>query len=207
MILPMILNLKGPIVIFGGGKVAKRKVDLISKFSKDIVLITETTLEMPDFVEVKNVKLKAGNFQDFLPKNIKEIILIVAALSDKKLNRSISKWAQSHGILVNVADDPEFCTIFFPAISSDKDLHISISTSGKCPFLSKEIRKEIDKWISNKSSMLEILKPIRVLLKGHPNKNDILLKIYSDPRINEAIQSKKIEDAKKISQEIYNVCI
>jgi len=199
MFLPTTLKLDGTVTIFGGGKVASRKVDVISKFTQDIRIIAEKFVEMPEFVEEIKTSITKSNFTNFLPK---KIWISIVALSNAELNHSIANWANSKKILVNVVDDPDYCTIFFPAISKEGDLSIAISTNGKCPFLSREIRKEIDSMTYNKTKWgkwLEILAEVRKKMYGNPNKNEVLKKIYTNIKIQEEIERENPEKAWEIA--------
>jgi siroheme synthase-like protein len=143
MKLPTVLNLDGPAVVFGGGKVGLRKVEYLLHFTQDIIVVAQETEPLPENVKLVHVRLDKENIKSYIPPNTS---LVVAALSDGHLNHSIADFCRERGILVNVVDDPEPSTILFPALSRSEDLNIAISTSGKCPFLAKRIRMEIDDW-------------------------------------------------------------
>ena len=202
MRLPTVLNLDGPVVIFGGGSVGLRKVEYLSKFTQNIILVTEETPEVPAHVDVKVVSLKKDDVPKFIPENA---VLVVAALSDTELNHAIADWCRGHQILVNVVDDVEPSTILFPALSQAGELNVAISTSGKCPFFARKLREEIDGWIDEKERWLTVLAPIREALVGDDNKNEILSKIYDDPEISHLIQNGDIKKASEIAQGRYNV--
>jgi siroheme synthase-like protein len=202
MKLPTVLKLDGPVVVFGGGNVGLRKVEYLMRFTRDIVVVDKEVPSLPDDIKYVQADLVQESIDSHIPKNTS---LVVAALSDEKLNHSIARTCQEKGILVNVVDDPEPSTILFPALSSAGDLNIAISTSGKCPFLAKKIRIEMDDWIPVKGGWLEVLAPIRESLVKVQGKDDILSKIYSDPEIQELIESGEIEQAKHKAKERLNV--
>ena len=60
-------------------------------------------------------------------------VFVVAALADRDENRRISALCRRQRIPVNVVDDPELCTFYFPALITRGDLTVGISTSGKSP--------------------------------------------------------------------------
>jgi siroheme synthase-like protein len=202
MKLPTVLNLQGPVVIFGGGEVGLRKVEYLLQFTDDIIVIAEKMHSIPNQIRYVQAKLNAEDIPNHIPENT---CLVVAALSDVELNHAIAEYCTKKGILVNVVDDPEPSTVIFPALSCEGDLNIAISTSGKCPFLAKRIRCEIDEWIPEKAGWLEVLAPIRESLVKDPKKNTVLLSIYEDPEIGKLVREGKIEKAKKKAMERYNV--
>jgi siroheme synthase-like protein len=202
MKLPTVLNLIGPVVVFGGGVVGLRKVEYISNFTKDIMVVAEDVQSLPDHVRYVSARLDSENISTHIPDDTS---LVVAALSDVELNHAIAEYCTNKGILVNVVDDPEPSTVIFPALSSEGDLNIAISTSGKCPFLARKIRIEVDDWISVKAGWLEVLAPIRESLTKNPNKDKILLDIYNDMEIGKLIAKGKIEEAKQKAREVIDV--
>jgi precorrin-2 dehydrogenase/sirohydrochlorin ferrochelatase len=202
MKLPTVLKLDGPVVIFGGGQVGLRKVEYISKFSKDIILVTDNSPEVPDHVTVKNISITIEDIPDLIPDNSE---LVIAALSDTELNHAIAAYCRKQRILINVVDDIEPSSVLFPALSHAGDLNIAISTSGKCPYFARKIREEVDDWLPEKERWLQVLAPIRDLLVGNDNKNEILSKIYHDPEISKLITAGDLENAIIKSKEIYNV--
>jgi precorrin-2 dehydrogenase/sirohydrochlorin ferrochelatase len=194
----------GPVVIFGGGEVGKRKVDYISKFTKEIIVIDEEGLDLPEHVEFKQTTVTEENFKSLIPGTAS---LVIAALSNEALNRAIAGWCTEQGILVNVVDIPEPSTVFFPALSKSGDVTVAISTGGKCPFLARKVREETDSWVGEKEVWLDILAPIRESLVGIDEKNRVLEEVYKDPKIRDLIVEGKIEEAKQRAWEVYkNVC-
>lgn len=199
--IPLVLNLSGPIIIFGGGDVGKRKFDFISKFTKVITVISKESLELPDYVRLHIVDLKIIDIPKFIPD---DSALVIAALSDSNLNEAISNYCIKHNILINIVDNPKNSTVHFPALSKFGDLNVAISTGGKCPFLSRKIREYWDSIGSDWADWIEILSPIRERLIGIHEKNLVISKIYNNPEISEFVKAQDLNKAKKKAEEIYN---
>ena len=202
MRMPTVLNMDGPVIVVGGGKVGLRKVEYLSKFTTDIVVVAEEKLPMPEFVTTKVTNVKAQDIESLIPENT---VLVIAALSDVDLNREIAGSCRQREILVNVVDDPDHSTILFPALSKEGDINIAISTSGRCPFLARKLREEVDLWVREKAQWLEVLAPIRELIDGMEEKNRILNSIYEDPHISRMVGMGDLERAKKKAMEVYDV--
>lgn len=202
MKLPTVLKLDGPVVVFGGGNVGLRKVEYLNRFTNDIIVVAEDAQSLPENVKHVQTKLKSEDISAHIPDNAS---LVVAALSDEDLNHIIAKICKEKGILVNIVDDSEPSTILFPALSNKGDLNIAISTSGKCPFLARRIRTEVDDWIQVKAGWLEVLSPIRENLIQNPEKNNILMSIYQNPKIGNLIEKGEIDLAKKKAMEVLDV--
>ena len=202
MKLPVVLNIGDEVVIFGGGQVALRKVEYLSNFTKNISVVTKEAFPLPEHVKLI---IKSINIQDIPNYISKNVALVVAALSDSDINYAIAKWCKNHDILINVVDNTEQSTILFPALSQKNDLCISISTSGKCPYLARKIREDTDLWIEEKARWLEVLSPIREKLVGIEEKNRVLSKIYNNPKVIELIKEGNTNDALKSAWEVYHV--
>jgi siroheme synthase-like protein len=203
MSLPTVLKLEGPVIVFGGGRVGHRKVEYISNFTKDITVVAKDSLPMPDYVKLNITDLRPQDIPGSIPSNAS---LVIGALSDTEMNRTIGDFCRERGILVNVVDDPESSTVIFPALSHEGALSVSVSTSGECPFLARKIREEVDTWIPEKARWLEVLGPIREKLMGSEEKNRVLSAIYGDPDVASKVAENDLEGAQAKAWEVYNVC-
>ena len=202
MKMPVVLNIDGPVIIFGGGNIGQRKVEYASKFTDDITVISKETLPMPDHVRIKVAEVDDTNISEHIPDNT---ALVISALPDRELNKAIAKECLGRGILINVVDDQELSNIFFSAISKAGDVTISISTSGRSPFLARKLREEMDDWIIGKDMWLEILSPFRSRISGIDEKNRIFEAMFADSQLKELVESGKVEEAEKRAKEVFDV--
>ena len=140
---PVFLALKGkPCVIVGGGTVALRKAHDLVEAEADLTVVAETpSSELKEMSESKLLKLNNKRFE---PGDIDNAFLVVAATDDDTVNAEIAAAAKRKGILVNVVDTPELCDFYTGAIVKRGPLRIAISTSGCCPKISGQIRRELE---------------------------------------------------------------
>jgi len=132
-------------LVVGGGRVAARKIKTLLDF--DAFVKTVAPSASPDIeklAEDKRIKLIRRKFRR---SDLEGITLAFAATDDPSLNKKVAIEAGKKGILVNVVDDPDFCTFILPAVIRRGNLVISISTSGSSPSLAKKLRLEIEKLI------------------------------------------------------------
>jgi siroheme synthase-like protein len=202
MRLPTVLNLDGPVVIFGGGDVGLRKVEYLLKFKADITVVDEAEVPLPKGVRLVRHRLSREDLPRLVPSGT---TLVVAALSSRELNHGIAAHCRDRGILVNVVDDPDVSTILFPALSRSGDVSIAVSTSGRCPFLSRKIREELDVGVEAMALWLEVLAPVRERLTGIEDKNRVLEEIYRDNETVRLIGSGDLEGAKARAWEVFDV--
>jgi len=137
---PIMLNLHARrAVIVGGGSVGTRKLSALVQAGADVALITgpeEHTGEQPS-PQVQIIPEK------YRPEILEGAFLVVACTDDRELNDRIATDARRMGALVNVADDPEKCDFFFPAITRNGPLVIAVGTGGAAPGLAVKIRDRI----------------------------------------------------------------
>jgi precorrin-2 dehydrogenase / sirohydrochlorin ferrochelatase len=204
MRIPAVLNLDGPVIIFGGGYVGSRKVEYVLKFTDSVTVIDEQDVDLPEQATLIKRRVEADSVGDLIPDGTS---LVIAALDSEEINLAIALNCRSRGILVNVVDVPDPSTVLFQAISKVGDLTVSISTAGRCPFLARKIREDMDGTLDTWVEWLEILAPIRGCIVGMEEKKHVLQTIYDDPVMKELINSGQREEARKRAEEVYDhVC-
>ena len=68
---------------------------------------------------------------------------MVAATDDPALNRQISLSCRKNRIPVNVVDVKEECSFIFPSIVREDDVVIGISSGGKSPTVTQDLKQKI----------------------------------------------------------------
>lgn len=137
-------------VIVGGGKVAARKAEKLLDFGAELVAVapefSEDMRKLADRLQHRNGQ--AGTLtlaeREVAKEDMDGAGFVIAATDDETVNAEVSGWCKSAGILVNVVDDREKCTFFFPALVRDGSLTVGISTDGKSPAAASYVRKEIE---------------------------------------------------------------
>ena len=145
---PFFVELEGKKgVIVGGGTVAARKVEKLLAFGPDLTVIAP---DIEACVKTQGELLQkdaAGSrrFEErtFRMEDLEGADFVIAATDDTALNGEIADYCKVRRIPVNVADDREKCTFFFPALVKDGPLTVGISTDGKSPFAASWVRREI----------------------------------------------------------------
>lgn len=140
---PAFVSLKDKeILVVGGGKVATRKVEKLLPFGGKITVVApKVEKRLKELAKKGRIKIKK---RKFLTGDLRNKFLVVVAADDIDLQRRIFKLCQKRGILCNSVDSPEYCNFIFPSLVVRGDLVIGITTEGKAPALSKEVRKLIE---------------------------------------------------------------
>lgn len=143
---PMLIDLKGKkCVVFGGGRVASRKIHSLLAFGAEVLVISrEISEEIRRSVPEENCLVR-----DPGPKEAGEILegaaLCLAATNDRDFNHCIARLCGAKKIPVNVADAPEECSFIFPAVVVRDEISIGISSGGSSPGMSSLIRQKVEK--------------------------------------------------------------
>lgn len=69
---------------------------------------------------------------------------VVAGDLEKSEAARVSALCQSKGIPVNVVDQPELCSFYFPALIARGSLTVSVSSGGKSPAAAAHLRRTIE---------------------------------------------------------------
>lgn len=171
-------------VIAGGGQVAARKLEKLLPFLPALTVIA------PEIeADIFRMKEEAGKSRPTAaPILIKERRIeerdlagadfVIAATDDEAVNAWISAYCRAHGILVNVVDDREKCTFFFPALIRDGSFTVGISTDGKSPAAAAAMKKRLEKAVPEGSgASIELLGALR---------SDVL-RLFDDPHVRARI--------------------
>lgn len=134
-------------IVVGGGKVAARKVEKLLLFGPALKVIAPVIEESMRIQRELSHKDAAASLQ-FEERAVRMADLagadfVVAATDDEALNGRIAEYCKAERIPVNVVDDRDKCTFFFPALIKNGPLTIGISTDGKSPLTASWVRQEI----------------------------------------------------------------
>ena len=128
-------------LIAGGGMVALRKVEVLLPYGPAITVVSpEFVPELKELAEQSGVLLKE---RDFYMEDLNEADFVVAATDDPALNRQISLSCRKNRIPVNVVDVKEECSFIFPSIVREDDVVIGISSGGKSPTVTQDLKQKI----------------------------------------------------------------
>ena len=130
--------------------------------------------------------------------------VVVAATGDADVNRRLSETARTEGILVNVADDPEHCDYYSPAIIRRGPVMVTISTDGGSPLLAGQLRRLLEaalpRSLARVSDLLVRLR--RRGLRGLQKRSD-LLRALADPKITRFVDTGDTEAAADRLEQLY----
>jgi len=205
---PVVLNLQNrAVLVVGGGKVAERKIDSLLESKAKVFLVSKDLTEhIKDLINEKKIVFLGKEFSD---EHLNGKFIIIVATDDHSFNSYVADKARKRGILVNVVDQPSECDFFVPSVLRRGDLIISVSTSGKSPFLSKKIKEELALIYGIEYQiLLEIFSVIRKILirakRDDSVKNEVYEFLYNS-KIIDKIKEKDVEGIKEIFLQLSNI--
>ena len=140
---PLFFKLEGrKVLIVGGGDVALRKADLLSRAGACIIVLAPSICaELQALLSDNKHKLIYENYNKTYMTGSR---VIIAATDDETLNHQVHADATTLNIPVNVVDTPNLCDFIFPAIVDRNPIVIGISSNGKAPVLARLLRARLE---------------------------------------------------------------
>jgi precorrin-2 dehydrogenase/sirohydrochlorin ferrochelatase len=140
---PVSLRIEGRrCVVIGGGEVATRKVaSLIAAGARVTVVSPALSDDLQARVERGEVAHVARSYRR---GDLHGARLAFAAAGDEQAHAAMAEEAEEHGVLLNVADRPRWCTFLAPSVMSRGELTVAVSTGGASPALARRVREQIE---------------------------------------------------------------
>lgn len=151
-------------VVVGGGSVAERKTaGLVEAGAEVTVVAPKFCPQIKRLKEKGKIKITA---REYRKSDLNGAFLVFCATDDKTVNRVIARHAREKGILVNAADDPDYCDFTLPAVVKKGGLTIAVATGGASPALSRHLREKLEKSIGDEyGELTSILGRLREIFK------------------------------------------
>lgn len=143
---PIALKLDGqPVTVVGGGPVAERKIlSLIGSGARVTVISPAITPGLKKFVKNKSL---AWYSRTVAKNDLADAKIVIAATSNKNVNRNVSRWAKEFGVWVNVVDDSRLSNFISPAVFRTGKAIVAVYTDGKYPEMSRDLKNFLkERW-------------------------------------------------------------
>ena len=195
---PFFMEIKGQkCLVVGGGVVALRKIEKLLPFGVDITVVSPTfCAEIEAMEDVRKVQ------RPFVKEDIEGMLFVIGATDDENVNAEISTLCREKNIPVNIVDDPEKCTFFFPALVKRGEFVAGFSTGGGSPLAAQYIRKKVEDAVPEGfDQVVEVLSAVREQVKEEVPDIKIREKIFKE------IFALALEQKGKITEEEINEII
>ena len=149
-------------LVVGGGMVALRKIEKLLPFGVDITVVS------PAFcAEIEEMEIVRKVQRPFEKKDIEGMLFVIGATDDEQVNAEISVLCRERNIPVNIVDDPEKCTFFFPALVKKGEFVAGFSTGGGSPLAAQYVRRKVEDAVPEGfGSVVEVLSSVREQVKA-----------------------------------------
>ena len=156
------------ILIVGGGYVALEKLNFLLKSSPDANLKLVAPFFRPETLEFANLHRVKMIKAEYHSKFLSDQHIVIATTDNEAVNIQIYKDCKRDNILVNVADNPQFCDFYMGGIVTKGNVKIAISTNGKSPTTAKRLRQFFEDVIpENIDDLVQNLNTYRKSIKGN----------------------------------------
>jgi siroheme synthase-like protein len=185
---PIMLKLQGkPVVVIGGGSVGARKASGLLRAGASVTIVDPRVRS--DRIP-PGAKLLAEAYRE---EHLEDVVLVIACTNDRQLNARIASDARRRGLWINVADEPEHCDFYLPAIARDGDVLLAVGTGGAAPGLAGMIRDAVDNALPEKiGAFAELLSSLRDKLRqreGDAAVRSHLMKRLAAPNVYERFRA------------------
>jgi len=142
---PVCLNLvRQNVLIAGAGQVAERKIKALLKFKPRLKVVSP--LAVPAIIQLARNRKLDWLKRKYQTSDLNQVVLVVAATSDRATNGKISRDAKKKKILVNVVDESRLSNFISPAVFQKGKVIVAVSTDGREPKLSRDLKNFIKEY-------------------------------------------------------------
>lgn len=159
---PFFIEIKDkPCLVVGGGRVALRKIEKLLPFGAEITVVSPAFCpEVAELTDIRRIE------RGFRPTDIEGMLFVIGATDDEAVNREISVRCRERRIPVNIVDDREKCSFFFPALVKRGEFVAGFSSGGGSPLAAQYIRKKVEAEIPDGfETVVEVLAEVRERVK------------------------------------------
>jgi uroporphyrin-III C-methyltransferase/precorrin-2 dehydrogenase/sirohydrochlorin ferrochelatase len=199
--LPIFLNVNGKrTLVAGSGVIAARKADLLLRAGSDVTIVApELGDELSQLLQTYDFKHKAGALE---AGDLDGCVVVFGCSRDDAVNLHLVELAAAAGIMVNVADNTEYCDFTMPAVVDRTPLLIAISSGGTSPLWVRMLKARFETTIPAAYGRLaefagQYREKIKTMIPNMTRRRRFWESMVSGP-IAEHLFSNQLEQAEKL---------
>ena len=174
------------ILIVGGGCVALEKLTFLFKSSPDAKVQMVAPMfrsETLSLARKNGVEILQQRYEN---KLLKDKHIVIATTDDPVVNQKIYNDCKAISILVNLADNPDFCDFYMGGIVTKGNVKIAISTNGKSPTMAKRLRQFFENILPDSLDLLaDNLHKLRRTISGDFDQKVTQMNIFTEGLIHQ----------------------
>jgi siroheme synthase-like protein len=162
---PVYLDLRDrAVLVVGGGAVAEGKAEQLIEAGARVRLVSPGLTPRLGALEAQGAfAYREGGFAE---SDLEGVMLVISATDDQEVNERVARAAAARGLLCNVVDQPALCNFITPALLTQGDLQISVSTGGGSPALTQRVKREVGELVGAEyGELLELAAEMRLEVK------------------------------------------
>jgi precorrin-2 dehydrogenase/sirohydrochlorin ferrochelatase len=191
---PVCLDIKDRhCLVVGGGQVGTRKVRTLLDCGAQVTVVSrEVTEELSQLEQEGRIRVA---LRDYHTADLASAFLVIGATDDPELNRRVHQDAEAAHRLCNIADQPDLCNFVLPAVVSQGDLILAVSTSGRSPAFAKHLRRLLqDQFGPEYGRFLDLMGAIRSRLLAAEHAPEIHKPLFENLIQNDLLEMIKNDD-------------
>jgi precorrin-2 dehydrogenase/sirohydrochlorin ferrochelatase len=170
------------VVIVGGGKVAKKRLQQLANTGAYVTIVSPDLL--PELQELHELKVFTWKNKEFQAEDVSDAHVIIIATNNPSVNQYVTESAPKTAF-VNHTENAERGNLIFPASLQRGKLTVSISTGGASPYLASNIKNQFESMFDDQYGIfIDFLYECRGLLKksslSHEERIALLTEILKD---------------------------
>jgi len=155
---PIYVNLHGKrCLVVGAGQVGRRKIATLAECGAQEILVIDKVPGQEACPELLDHPAVTFACRDYETADLDGRFLVIASTDDEALNWRISRECAQRSIPCNIVDQPEKCSFIVPALFTQGDLTVAISTGGGSPALARKIRQGLGEFLGTEYGALLLL--------------------------------------------------
>ncbi|MHC1788395.1 precorrin-2 dehydrogenase/sirohydrochlorin ferrochelatase family protein [Solidesulfovibrio sp.] len=204
---PIYVNLHGKrCLVVGAGQVGRRKIATLAECGAREILVIDLAPAADTCAALLEHPAVVFACRPYETSDLDGRFLVIASTDDEALNWRISRECAERGIPCNIVDQPEKCSFIVPALFTQGDLTVAISTGGGSPALARKIRQGLGEFLGSEYGALLLLmsrlRPLVLALDlGTPANSRLFRDLVNSPLL-EALDQGDAARAEAILREI-----
>lgn len=139
---PAMLDVTGRLaVVVGSGPAAVRAAKTLAKSGADVVIITPDV--QADLLDLESEGVLTIEPRGYVRGDLAGAMLAVVASGSSETDAAVVAEARERNVLVNVQSDIAASSFIVPSVVRRGDLQIAVSTAGRAPSVTREVKRGI----------------------------------------------------------------
>jgi len=193
---PILVNIE-KVVIIAGGQEWQRKVEQWAAIADQVVVAAPEPLSSRD-----NVTVVPGlpTVED-IPRLIAGATLVISEHPEASFNEALYAACRRYNILLNVVDNRSLSNVYAMSYIDKPNLLVALSTKGRCPFYTKQLRLELEPLMEHHNQVAGILAAVREKVPPE-QRRQALAAVYADAEFTSRLQARAYTAARRRALEI-----